>query len=113
MSDTLIRVENVTKKFCRSLKKSIWYAMQGLVNELIGLQHGGKEGLREGEFWAVRHVSFELKRGKCLGLIGRNGAGKTTLPRMLNSLIKLDQGYVFTGTMLWTIFMEAARFRWS
>ena len=46
------------------------------------------------EFWAVKDVSFELKRGECLGLIGRNGAGKTTLLRMLNGLIKPDKGRI-------------------
>lgn len=42
----------------------------------------------------MKDVSFELKRGECLGLIGRNGAGKTTLLRILNGLIKLDKGRV-------------------
>jgi lipopolysaccharide transport system ATP-binding protein len=50
--------------------------------------------LRKDEFWAVKDVSFELRRGECLGLIGRNGAGKTTLLRMLNGLIKPDTGRI-------------------
>lgn len=94
MSDTLIKVENVSKKFCRSLKKSLWYGMQDLGNELLGRRHGGDGELRPEEFWAVKDVSFELKRGECLGLIGRNGAGKTTVLRMLNGLIKPDAGRI-------------------
>lgn len=94
MSDTLVKVENVSKKFCRSLKKSLWYGMQDLGNELLGRRHGGDGKLRPDEFWAVKDAGFELKRGECLGLIGRNGAGKTTLLRMLNGLIKPDQGRI-------------------
>jgi len=52
------------------------------------------EDLREGEFYAVRDVSFELRRGECLGIIGHNGAGKTTLLKMLNGLIKPDTGCI-------------------
>jgi lipopolysaccharide transport system ATP-binding protein len=50
--------------------------------------------LRDGEFYAVRDVSFELRRGECLGLIGHNGAGKTTLLKLLNGLIKPDRGRI-------------------
>jgi lipopolysaccharide transport system ATP-binding protein len=50
--------------------------------------------LRKDEFWAVNDVSLELRRGECLGLIGRNGAGKTTLLKMLNGLIKPDAGRI-------------------
>lgn len=94
MSDTLVKVEGVSKKFCRSLKRSLWYGLLDLGNELVGRSHGGNGEIRPDEFWAVKNVSFELKRGECLGLIGRNGAGKTTLLRMLNGLIKPDQGRI-------------------
>ena len=92
MSDPPVKVENVSKKFCRNLKRSLWYGMADLGNELLGRSSG--DGLRPDEFWAVRNVSFELKRGECLGLIGRNGAGKTTILRMLNGLIKPDHGRI-------------------
>lgn len=94
MNDTLIKVDGVSKKFCRSLKKSLWYGLQDLGNELRGRRHSGNGQLRADEFWAVRDISFELSRGECLGLIGHNGAGKTTLLRMLNGLIKPDQGRI-------------------
>jgi len=91
--ETLIKVENVSKKFCRDLKKSLWYGVKDIVGELTG--RGNRLGvLRTGEFWSVKDISFELKRGECLGLIGPNGAGKSTLLKMLNGLIKPDKGWI-------------------
>ena len=101
--DVLVKVDNVSKRFCRSLKRSLWYGLQDLGSEIGGRRHGGGSGLpqssadvqlRPDEFWALKDVSFELRRGECLGLIGRNGAGKTTLLRMLNGLIKPDTGLI-------------------
>lgn len=91
-SDSLIQVENVSKKFCRSLKRSLWYGVQDIGSELVG--HGKPRELRQDEFWAVDDVSFEVHRGDCLGLIGHNGAGKSTLLKMLNGLIKPDRGRI-------------------
>jgi lipopolysaccharide transport system ATP-binding protein len=53
MSDTLIKVEGVSKKFCRSLKRSLLYGMQDLGKEMLGRRHGGNGELRQDEFWAV------------------------------------------------------------
>jgi len=101
--EVLVKIDNVSKRFCRSLKRSLWYGLQDLGNEISGRRHGGGSGLpnssndvklRPDEFWAVKDVSFELRRGECLGLIGRNGAGKTTLLKMLNGLIKPDTGHI-------------------
>jgi ABC-type polysaccharide/polyol phosphate transport system ATPase subunit len=119
--EMLVRVEGVSKKFCRNLKKSLWYGVQDVVGELnpfrrapgssptnasvspnasgsasqpSSLSEFPEPRLREGEFWANQAISFELRRGECLGLIGHNGAGKTTLLKMLNGLIKPDTGRI-------------------
>lgn len=93
MSDTLVEVKNVGKKFCRGLKRSLWYGAKDICSELIGQDNVHKE-LRKDEFWAVKGVSFNLKRGECLGLIGKNGAGKSTLLKLLNGIIKPDEGRI-------------------
>ncbi|MEM8668665.1 MAG: ABC transporter ATP-binding protein [Planctomycetota bacterium] len=93
MSDVLIRAENVGKKFCRELKKSLAYGVRDSATDLLRLK-GNHDQLRPDEFWANRDVSFELRRGECLGLLGWNGAGKTTLLKMLNGIIRPDVGSI-------------------
>lgn len=94
MDNCLIDVHNVSKKFCRSLKRSLWYGVNDIGREIAGVSADSKRTLREKEFWAVRDLNLHLNPGDCLGLIGDNGAGKTTLLRMLSGLIKPDQGQI-------------------
>ncbi|MBL9136092.1 MAG: ABC transporter ATP-binding protein [Verrucomicrobiales bacterium] len=92
-SAVLVSAAGVSKKFCRSLKRSLWYGLQDITAEAVG-HNPYHDQLRSGEFWAIRDVNFDVRRGECLALIGRNGAGKTTLLRLLNGLIKPDRGQI-------------------
>lgn len=92
-AEVILSAENVSKKFCRNLKRSLFYGVRDITAELVGGRRRS-ESLRPGEFWAVNDVSFQLRRGQALGLVGANGAGKSTLLRILSGLIKPDAGSV-------------------
>ena len=92
-SNVVLSVKNVSKRFCRDLKKSMLYGIQGIGGEIFGAQRQDVE-LRKGEFWALKDVNLELRRGEALGLVGTNGAGKTTLLRVISGLIAPDHGSV-------------------
>ena len=89
----VVSVQGLSKKLSRQMRRAQWYGMQDIARELLG---GGRHPaeLRPGEFWALRDVSFELRRGEALAVVGGNGAGKSTLLKVLYGLIKPDAGRV-------------------
>jgi lipopolysaccharide transport system ATP-binding protein len=93
MSDKIIKVEGLHKKFCRSLRRSMAYGTFDISRSMLGVSYErGK--LRQGEFWALEDINFELKQGEALGLIGQNGSGKTTLLRLINGIFPPDKGRI-------------------
>ncbi len=93
MDEVVIKVEHVSKKFCRGLQKSMIYGMTDIGRNLVGLKSNADQ-LRPDEFWALKDISFEVKRGEAVALVGANGAGKTTLLKMLNGIFWPDEGKI-------------------
>jgi lipopolysaccharide transport system ATP-binding protein len=91
-----VELRSVSKKFARSLKRSFVYGARDIGRLLLGrlLPRVDPDALRPSEFWAVRDVSFGLRRGRSLGIVGQNGSGKTTLLRMVAGVLRPTLGSV-------------------
>ncbi len=90
---TVIKIENLHKKFCRNLKRSMIYGFLDIMRDMLGIGSQNRE-LRRDEFWALENINFELKKGEVLGIIGVNGSGKSTLLRLLNGIYPPDKGKI-------------------
>jgi lipopolysaccharide transport system ATP-binding protein len=91
--EVAIKVEHVSKKFCRYLKRSMLYGIHDIGRNLLGMSTK-PDKLRKDEFWAVDDVSFEVHRGETLGIIGPNGSGKSTILKLLNGIFMPDKGKI-------------------
>ena len=83
---TMIEVSDVTMQFRLNNDKIL------SLKEFVTTAPRGK--LQYNKFTALEHISFELKRGQTLGLIGRNGAGKSTLLKIISGILKPTEGRV-------------------
>jgi lipopolysaccharide transport system ATP-binding protein len=96
MSDVVIRVENLSKRY-RIGERAPYLTLRDAITHAVSspfrsLSSPSLERSANNHIWALRDVSFEVRRGEVIGIIGRNGAGKSTLLKILSRVTKPTHG---------------------
>jgi ABC-2 type transport system ATP-binding protein len=85
MGETVISVQDLGIEFYRSRRRRM---------QLRELMFHGRSGATKETFWALRNVSFDIRAGEAVGLVGGNGGGKSTLLKMIAGVLLPDEGTV-------------------